>query len=164
MFHSHFTPVIHTYERMRQWPATNIKAKGLVQWPSNIHDWRRVTLIFKFKTNPWLRNSSHCTGLKYFRPVTVTGQQSLYQISATVWFQHYIHDWSLVYSFIYWRVNKQLFSSWSSSLYFFIMHLSYRVFQNPYKSKPFIKTKVLKHLSNKLCNTFYMNNHNSSCN
>ena len=45
---------------------------------------------------------SHCTKLKYFTQVTVTGHQALYEISATVRdFEHYIRDWSLAYSFIY---------------------------------------------------------------
>ena len=53
------------YERIRQWPVTDIRAKGLVHWPSNIRDWRLVTLIFKYLT-----------------PATVTGRQQLYETSA----------------------------------------------------------------------------------
>ena len=43
------------------------------------------------------------TRLKYFTPVTVTGHQYLYEISATTVrdFEHYIRDWSLAYSFMY---------------------------------------------------------------
>ena len=33
---------LRTYERIRQWPVTDKVAKGLVQWPSNICDWRLV--------------------------------------------------------------------------------------------------------------------------
>ena len=57
-------------------------------------------MIFEYLTP--VRDVSHCTRLKYFTPVTVTGHQSLYEISATVRdFELYIRDWSLAYSFIY---------------------------------------------------------------
>ena len=56
-----------------------------------------------YGTSATVREVSHCTRLKYFTPVTVTGHQTLYEISATTVqdFEHYIRDWSLADSFIY---------------------------------------------------------------
>ena len=101
--------LLYTYERIRQWPVTDIMAKGLVQWPLNIRDWRLVQWLksrnpdfqifnnsYGYGTSATVRDVSQCTRLKYFTTVTVTGHQSLYEISFTVRdFEHYIRDWSL---------------------------------------------------------------------
>ena len=69
-----------TYERIRQWPVTDIVAKGLVQWPTNIRHYRLVQwLTTRNGTSVTVRDFSHyCT-----RPRTL-----------------YSGLWSLVYSFI----------------------------------------------------------------
>ena len=68
---------------MRQWPVTDIVAKGLVQWPSDIRHWRLVQcLLWRLVTLIF----------KYLTPATVTGRQPLYETSATVRDSYKLHQ------------------------------------------------------------------------
>ena len=95
-----------TNERIRQWSVTDIVAKGLVQWPSKICDWRHVQWLvsrnpdsqifntshgYGMSVNVW--DVSHCTRLEYFTP---TGHQSLYEISATVRDFQTLYRWLVI--------------------------------------------------------------------
>ena len=84
------------FERIHQWP-------GLVQWPSNIRDWRLVQWLTSRNPDFQVFNTSHGYGTS----ATVWNSNTLHQsrlrdishcpnFSATVRdFEHYIRDWSL---------------------------------------------------------------------
>ena len=66
-----------------------------VQWlRSRNPDFQIFNTSHGYGTSVTVRDVSHCTRLEYFTPVTVTGHQSLCEISATVRdLEHYIRDW-----------------------------------------------------------------------
>ena len=77
---------MYAYERISLCTVADIVAKGLVQWPSNIHDWRLVQWLtsrkpaFKkfntshgYGTSVTVQDFSHCTRLRTLYPWLVTG-------------------------------------------------------------------------------------------
>ena len=54
--------ILGAYERKHRWPVTDIVAKGLVQWPSNIRDWRLVQWLTSRNPDFQIFNTRHGYG------------------------------------------------------------------------------------------------------
>ena len=63
------------HERIRQWPVTDKVAKGLVQWPSNILDWRLVQRLTSRNPDFKIFDTSHSYGTS----TTVRDSNTLHQ-------------------------------------------------------------------------------------